>query len=141
MRLLIVCTLMCISVPAHAADWLPVGKTTTGSQGWIDFKSIDWTKSDRRSGWVKWDNSKDRRVKAHMTMELVEAGCSSNQMRTVRWVAYDAAGTVVRSGPVYASTLDFEPVIPESMGEIIFSALCADPHPISATDSAASDEN
>ena len=140
MRIVIACVLACIPVSAFAADWLPLGRTSTGSAGYIDFQSIDRTKPDRPSGWVKWDNSKDRTEKSRETKELVEANCAGRRLRTVSWVAYDAIGKVIQSGPVYASTLDFEPVVPESMGAVVFSVLCPE-KPIEVTDPDATDQN
>jgi hypothetical protein len=91
---------------------------------YIDLDSMDSSSSNRPSAWVKWDNRIDAKEKSRETKQLYQADCSARQLRSVHWIDYDASGRVMASGPQYASTLDFKPVVPDSIGESIFEVLC-----------------
>lgn len=110
-------------IPASASDWIRIGQTKAGSIGYLDIDSMGYS-PDRPSAWVKWDSSRDPTDKARESKELYQARCSTRQLRLVKWIAYDARGSAIGSGPAYASDLDFEPITPDSMGETIFEALC-----------------
>ncbi|MEG2079696.1 hypothetical protein [Chryseobacterium sp.] len=99
------------------------------------YKSSDYTISSRRessnSAWIKWiyltKNVKDKKGKfiivgGKQNLQLWDCDCSSKNYDIKNWIEYGRNGKAISSSqiPIYN-----QPVIPESVGELIFEHICA----------------
>ena len=105
---------------AFAADWVSVGKSTTGTEALVDAQSIAQSGTATRV-WVKFVYSKPQASGASSTSQLYALHCVAREYRVVSFADYASDGNVVRSG---RGMEQLEPIIPESMAEAVHGAVC-----------------
>lgn len=96
-----------------------------------DFQSM--TSYDRRTltnagaakwrAWVRWDNADDPNG-IHHTLEQTVVDCKRMTTYVLGWADYDKDGNVTSSGTFEPDKVKVKPIIPESVGESVFTEFC-----------------
>jgi len=111
-------TLYSLAAIANAANWVE----TNGV--YIDTDSFK-RHGDSTEFWVMTPYSKSKILKvgkyqADQTRELIEIKCRESLMRQVYFVAYYRSELVTSR----ASSMQFTPIIPDSLGDSLYRAVC-----------------
>ena len=124
--------------PAIASNWISIGTSSANSRYYLDTDSV-------RSGsqfslkyivaWIKVDSTLNKTAsvnmggKANIRRHIAESKilyhiqCDEHKMRIASYVDYDASGAVLASRNFdFAGA--FNPVVPESVGELILDRVC-----------------
>lgn len=146
--LTVVLILVAGSARAQANDgtWMPVGATNyevvefrpgtiTLSQDGIATVWLRWRLTDKKEEW------RQREIQSRKTdglsirgydsfshkMEQAQYDCRGQRYRALTFVDYNELGTILTSANREPSEAQWAPVVPESVGEAIFRAICSTP--------------
>lgn len=108
------------------SEWLLVSQDSNGSKFYAGKNKYApvLIKDDVVSAWILGDHSADKTVRYRRAMVKYEVRCKGDEMARRAIVLYDANGSVMRT--TISQYGSFEPIIPESVGEAIFNAVCYD---------------
>lgn len=116
--------LLSLPVAANAANWVRVDSGPKGEVVYIDTNSVRAIRG-LQTAWVKWDFSKVISEKARSSLVLYELNCGDITIQPKSWTDYAPNGDVVRFGRARPYVDVAQAVIPESVGESIYNAVCS----------------
>lgn len=138
--------LMLFLVPqAHGAEWLSIGKDRLGNELFYDPDTITKLPTGIAKIWIKGvyssEGKKERireRIKGKLSVEnydklgyvqeLQEINCVKREYRVVAYTDYSADGGILNKFIVEQQpSAGWEPIPPDSMGEIIDKIVCPTP--------------
>jgi hypothetical protein len=111
------------SSTALAAEWRFLGRGSDDRMVSYDAASV------RRNGpivqvWLLTDFSNVKSVRARSQKDLWKFNCADQTTFTASSIAYAADGSVVASDTELEFAYKYQPVVPDSMGEIAMKAVC-----------------
>jgi len=107
--------LLCFSIPCFASSWYWIGASTNGTQYYIDNDSV--RKNNHYAiVWVKISNPDGT-----SSIEQLFFNHYNKTYAVNRWADYASNGQVSNSGT--PSYLNYESIIPDSMGENVYYAI------------------
>lgn len=127
----------------HGAEWLSIGKDRIGNELFYDPNTITKLPSGIAKIWIKGiysaDGKKERiqeRVKIKLSvenyeklsyvLELQEINCVKKEYRVVAYTDYSSDGGILNKLIVeQQASAGWEPIPPDSMGEIIDKIVCS----------------
>lgn len=134
----------------HAAEWLSIGKDRLGNELFYDPDTITKLPTGITKIWIKGIYSTDgkrERIqertkgklplenydKLNYAMELQEINCGKREYRVMAYTDYSSDGSILNKFIVeQQSSVGWEPIPPDSMGEIIDRIVCPPPPPTSS---------
>jgi len=141
---LIATTLFSLASQVQGAEWLPIGKDRVGNELLVDLETVV-----KRSGIIKtWmkgiysDEGRKERIQDRIiskvsieryetlgyALELQEIDCVKREFRVMAYTDYTADGRILHKTTIEQQPSEgWEPIIPESMGEIVAQIVCPSP--------------
>ncbi len=110
--------------PALAASWARLSGSTTGDQIWADVTSIS-EEGGIRTAWIRTVYQRPNREGATSDMSRFHYDCGNRETALLDVIYYGVRGRVVSSSQV--RSLNWRPVVPESVGEGDFNFVCTYP--------------
>ena len=118
----------CYSQNNSTNEWIYVGTASDKSRYYINTENIS-TNSMFKKVWVKIlspltkvkKGGNEISYKDTKEMMLWEFNCKNMELRIIRSTLYLSDGSVVNSNPI---SNNFEPIIPESIGETVTKKAC-----------------
>ncbi len=115
-KLVILLMLLCTwCMPSFAASWYYLGQATDGTNLYIDNSSVRKNYSEAIV-WVKYVHSSGT-----YDIEQLDIRRSNKTTATISYIKYNAYGSVIDS--YHSSYLDYESIVPGSIGEFIYYAI------------------
>jgi len=137
-------TLFSLASQVHGAEWFPIGKDRVGNELFVDLETVT-----KRSGIIKsWmkgiysDEGRKERIQDRIiskvsveryetlgyALELQEIDCIKREFRVMAYTDYTADGRILHTTTIEQEPSEgWEPIIPESMGEIVAHIVCQSP--------------
>jgi hypothetical protein len=117
---------MLILPGAAQAEWLRVGTSVTGAAYYMDGERMR-TVNGKRQTWVKVDHAKDSSVTYRESMSLFSFDCGKQTYKLLHISQTDSYGKHVasRNIPDSALGIGYEPIVPETIAEMISKIACA----------------
>jgi hypothetical protein len=113
--------------PQTQAVWVRLQESATQST-FIDSASVKSVGPHRFAVWLKVELPKPKKSPdGHSYVKMLaraEWDCEASNSRTLSVVYYDAKGNVVQSHSDNPVLVDWEPVVPESLGSAIIGWVC-----------------
>jgi hypothetical protein len=125
-----------VSPPALTSSNSGTGGAASGRTGWrliassgkIDYY-MDVTQTylagPYRASWTRADHSKNENVSYFESKDLWYFDCKQRRMAIKAWANFDESGQLADSHEVPDRDLDWQIVVPESVGESRFNAICS----------------
>jgi hypothetical protein len=127
--------------PVHGSDWLSIGKDRLGNELLYDTDTIVKLSTGITKIWIKGiysaEGKKERiqeRIKGKLpienydklsyVLELQEINCVKREYRVIAYTDYSSDGGILNKS---ITELGWEPISPDSMGEIIDKIVCPPP--------------
>ncbi|WP_425230969.1 surface-adhesin E family protein [Sphingomonas sp.] len=112
---------------AAAAEWVRIATSDDGRTYSVDATRAPRIVGNRMQTWVQIDFSRDRTVSFRRAMQLWSFDCRAQTEKVISSSTYDSYGRNVDSysEPAYAADTGYEPVVPETIGDKVFSLVCA----------------
>ena len=122
-KLIAATTLVMAATPAFAANWIYVLTADSGTVYYYDSDTI------QRSGkwvtvWERWDHSRDKTVKQRESKVRYRYDCAERTSTPLQLTEYYPNGTI-ETITWEARQQEAAAIIPETVGEAQFEAVCA----------------
>lgn len=114
------------ATPASAATWARLTQSEIDDITWVDLDSIKAVGRQRKA-WVRWKYGRARAKGAVEAVDLSDYDCDSRQIRFLSGTSYGSSGEVVSSITARPYELEWQPVVPDSMGERHMTFICTYP--------------
>ena len=111
----------------HAAEWELIGEYGSGDIAYVDKTSIIRLTSAITKVWVKVVNNEPDLYRVSFSKELHYVNCSARTLATKQSAKYDIDGDYLRGTTVTDVLLEYDDVIPETLGETIVDYVCKQP--------------
>ena len=112
---------------ATGANWIQFTESQTGTVSYYYDESSIIRSGSNVSVWGMEDHSRDRTVRERSSTTLWNYNCNDQTFSAVSYVSYDRNGKVIESGTLPESHRQFEPLVPDSVGMALWTALCVPP--------------
>jgi hypothetical protein len=134
-------TILSLISQVQGAEWLSIGKDRVGNELFVDLETVT-----KRSGIIKtWmkgiysDEGRKERIQDRIiskvsveryealgyALELQEIDCVKREFRVMAYTDYTADGRILHATTIEQKPSEgWEPIIPESMGEIVAQIVC-----------------
>lgn len=148
--LLLIATLFFLVSHVYGAEWLSIGKDRLGNELFYDPDTITKLPTGITKIWIKGiystDGKRERTQertkgklplenydKLYYAMELQEINCAKREYRVMAYTDYSSDGAILNKFIVeQQSSAGWEPISPDTMGEIIDRIVCPPPPPTSS---------
>lgn len=137
-------TLSFLASQVQGAEWFPVGKDRVGNELFVDLETVT-KRSGIMKAWMKGiysDEGRKERIQDRIiskvsveryealvyALELQEIDCVKREYRVMAYTDYAADGRILHKTTIEQQPSEgWEPIIPESMGEIAAHIVCQSP--------------
>lgn len=116
-------SLVLLSTPASAADWVYVGTATTRAAYYHDPSSVRRV-GDHLAAWRKVDHSRDRTVSYRESKSLWYFDCARDVQALKSFINYGPSGSVMSSHTISDYSLEWTPPAPETVGWTFQRLIC-----------------
>ena len=122
LRNLIAAILLAYGSAAIAENLVFLSTSKTNSKLYYDSDSIK-REGDSIIFWVYWDRINDKTVNIRESRDLIKINCGTKFLGVMYYANYDSSGRV-KSNDSYTEYPQMTPIIPGSVGETFFDAVC-----------------
>jgi hypothetical protein len=112
-----------LSSTAYAENWIYVTSDSNKLIYYYDKESLRPV-GDKIAVWAMQDAAKDRTVKYRSRKDRLLYDCANETFAVTDSINYDANGSVIESFRWKDHELDFNSIVPGSIGKMQFDAIC-----------------